>query len=83
MKTGNSDNEVHHSAVSKTGNHENICEEAANISGVSKQDVKEEIVENVKIEWFPDDNKMFSCDVCQEVFSEEVVLFIHKDLNHT
>ena len=85
MKTGNSD-KVHHSVTSKTGNlemwaqSENICEETA--TGTLKQDVKEEIVQDVKSEFFPQDNNVFTCDVCHEVFSEKVVLFMHKDLNH-
>ena len=47
------------------------------------QDVKKEIIQDVKTECFPQDNNVFTCDVCQEVFSEEVVLFMHKDLNHS
>ena len=60
-----------------------ICEETANIVGVSKQNVKEEIIQDVKTESFPQDNNVFTCDVCHEVFSEEVVLFMHKDINHS
>ena len=62
---------------------ENTCEETANIAGILKQDVKEEIIQDVKTECFPHENNVFICDVCQEVFSEKVVLFMHKDLNHS
>ena len=82
-------NEVHHSVTPSTGNHEmlrqseNICEETVYIEVASNQDVKEEIIQDVKTECFPHENNVFTCDVCQEVFSERVVLFMHKDLNHS
>ena len=85
----NPDNEVHHNVTDTTENHqmfdqsENICEETVFIALASNQDVKEEIIEDVKTECSPHMNNVFTCDVCQEVFSEKVVLFMHKDLNHS
>ena len=85
----NPDNEVHHNVTEITGNYEmlgqseNICEETVYIAVPSNQDVKEEIIQDVKTESFPQDNNVFACDVCQEVFSEKIVLFMHKDLNHS
>ena len=75
--------------VLTTGNHEmfgqseNICEETEFIAVASNQDVKEEIIQDVKTESFPQDNNVFTCDVCQEIFSERDVLFMHMNLNHT
>ena len=65
------------------GQSENICEETVFTAGASNQYKKEDIIQDVKTECFLQDNNMFTCDVCQEVFSEEVVLFMHKDLNHS
>ena len=45
-----------------------------------KQEIKEEIEE--RDDPLSSDNNEFSCDVCQEVFSKKIVLFMHKDLNH-
>ena len=84
----NLDNEGHHDVTPSTGNHqmfgqsENICEETVYIAVASNQDVKEEIIQDVKTESFSQDNNVFTCDVCQEVFSEEIDLFMHKDINH-
>ena len=78
----NPPNEVHHNVMASTENHEilsqseNNCEETVYIAIASNQDVKEEIIQDVKTECFPDDNNVFTCDVCQEVFSEKV-FFVH------
>ena len=50
------------------------------------ESIKQEIEEEVEIDE-TDDPLSFkvnelSCDVCQQVFSHRVVLFMHKDLNH-
>ena len=84
----NPNKEVPHNVAIRTGNHEMLGQfeyihgGTANIAGASNQDVKEEVAEDLKSEFFPDDDNIFPCDVCQEVFSEKVVLFMHKDLNH-
>ena len=65
------------------GQSENFCEATVHIVVAFNQYVKEEIIQDVKTECFPDDNNVFTCDMCLEVFSEKVVLFMHKDLNHS
>eukprot|EP00088_Acartia_fossae_P047228 TRINITY_DN5120_c0_g1_i16.p1 TRINITY_DN5120_c0_g1~~TRINITY_DN5120_c0_g1_i16.p1 ORF type:complete len:129 (+),score=28.36 TRINITY_DN5120_c0_g1_i16:35-388(+) len=47
------------------------------------KDVKEEIIQDVNCEYSSNDKEVFTCDVCEEVFSEKVDLFMHKDLNHS
>eukprot|EP00088_Acartia_fossae_P047224 TRINITY_DN5120_c0_g1_i11.p1 TRINITY_DN5120_c0_g1~~TRINITY_DN5120_c0_g1_i11.p1 ORF type:complete len:125 (+),score=29.20 TRINITY_DN5120_c0_g1_i11:26-376(+) len=58
-------------------------EDTVDIQTTEFKDVKEEIIQDVNCEYSSNDKEVFTCDVCEEVFSEKVDLFMHKDLNHS